>query len=267
MVFSEAVADMSALPSGSDCWIVAHRGVSDRCPENTRAAFLLALQQQADAIECDLQVTADGQIVVCHDEHLGRYGHPGVRLADATWQELQSLDVGSWYHSDFADQKLLTLDQLLDDFGSQCSLMLEIKNVPEDPVMAQKFYVNMIHAITVRSLQCQVAILCFDIHVLEKFQQLAPWAVCVLNIDRPSDLSLDDLQRYRWLRAVDSNIKNLHSADVSLFRQHQLVPMSYTCNSESEILKAWTMGVAAIITNDPERTRNILAKIIQSHAA
>jgi glycerophosphoryl diester phosphodiesterase len=189
-----------------------------------------------------------------------------VQLAESNWQQLQSLDLGSWFHPDFRDQRLMTLEQLLDDFGTQCRLMLEIKCVPTAQDAAQKFLFRLAQAVTARSLQSRVAILCFDALVLERFQQLAPWAVCVLNVDRPQDLTADHLQRRVWLKAVDSNIRNLQAAHVELFQKHQLVPMCYTCNSEADVLKAWTLGVAAIITNDPERTRTILAKIMQSHA-
>lgn len=250
----------------SDRWIVAHRGVSDRCPENTRAAFQLALDQQADAIECDLQMTRDGQVVVCHDEHLGRYGHPDVRVAETHWQQLQSLDMGSWFHSDFRDQRLLTLEQLLDEFGPQCRLLLEIKNVPAGQRDAEQFLSRVAQAVADRNLQSRVAVLCFDVQALETIRQFAPWAATVWNVHQPGSLTADDLQRRSWLRAVDSNIKHLRGEHVDLFRAHQLVPMCFTCNSEAEILKAWNLEVAAIITNDPQRTRSILAKIMQSHA-
>lgn len=257
---------MNALPSISDCWIVAHRGVSDLCPENTRAAFQLALEQQADAIECDLQMTRDGHVIVCHDEHLGRYGHHDVRVAESHWEQLQSLDVGSWFHPDFCDQRLLTLEQLLDEFGPQCRLLLEIKVacVPQDAV--QEFLSRIAQAVTVRRLESRVAVLCFDMVVLRRFQQLAPWAACVLNVDRPQDVTSENLEHSGWLKAVDSNIQNLQAEHVQLFQQHQLVPMCYTCDSEAEILKAWKLEVAAIITNDPQRTRTLLAKMMQSHA-
>jgi glycerophosphoryl diester phosphodiesterase len=52
--------------------VVAHRGAAGEAPENTLAALRLALQQQCDAIELDIHLTKDGEIVVCHDETLDR---------------------------------------------------------------------------------------------------------------------------------------------------------------------------------------------------
>ena len=73
--------------------IIAHRGASADAPENTLAAFRLAIEQGADGLECDLRMSADGIIVISHDDSLKRTHSQPVRIADATAAELAASDV------------------------------------------------------------------------------------------------------------------------------------------------------------------------------
>ncbi len=74
--------------------IIAHRGASAEAPENTLAAFALAHRQQADMIELDLQLTADGEIVVFHDNDTARWNGRADPVARLTLAELRRLDIG-----------------------------------------------------------------------------------------------------------------------------------------------------------------------------
>lgn len=73
--------------------LIAHRGASADAPENTLAAFRLALDQCADGLECDIRVSADGVPVINHDDSLERTHNLPIRIADATAAELASYDV------------------------------------------------------------------------------------------------------------------------------------------------------------------------------
>lgn len=73
--------------------IIAHRGASADAPENTLAAFELALRQQADMIELDLQPTADGEIVVFHDDDTSRWNGRADPVARLTLAEFRQLDI------------------------------------------------------------------------------------------------------------------------------------------------------------------------------
>ena len=99
--------------------VIAHRGASAYRPENTLAAYELAVAQQADMIEVDLHRTRDGEVVVIHDAELDRIGGRG-EVGEASLAELRSLDAGR-------GQRVPTLDELLDGFGSRIALNLELK--------------------------------------------------------------------------------------------------------------------------------------------
>lgn len=73
--------------------IIAHRGASADAPENTLAAFRLAIAQGADGLECDLRMSADGEIVISHDDSLRRTREHPVRIAAETAVALAAYDV------------------------------------------------------------------------------------------------------------------------------------------------------------------------------
>ena len=106
---------------------IAHRGASGHCPENTRAAFLRAIELGADMIELDCQMTRDGAVVVIHDETLDRTTTGRGRVRDHTLKEIKALDAGSWFSRKFAGEEVLTLEEAIDLLRGQVELNLEIK--------------------------------------------------------------------------------------------------------------------------------------------
>src|SRR5512139_2686581 len=89
--------------------IFAHRGASAYAPENTLAAFQMAIQQGADALELDVKLTADGQVVVIHDQTTDRTTGVKGRVSDLTLHELRNLDAGSFFDIAFQGEMIPTL--------------------------------------------------------------------------------------------------------------------------------------------------------------
>lgn len=111
--------------------IVAHRGASYDAPENTLAAQRLAWEQGADAVETDIHLTRDGQIVVLHDKTLKRTAGHDAPVADVTLAEARTLDAGSWKDARFAGEKLPTLAEQLALVPPGKRILVEIKTGPE----------------------------------------------------------------------------------------------------------------------------------------
>ena len=108
--------------------VIAHRGASGYAPENTRTAFDRALAMGADAIETDVQLTADGQLVLVHDTTVERTSNGRGPLADYTLAELRALDLGVWFAPEFVGARVLTLEEALDAYVGRIPLALEIKD-------------------------------------------------------------------------------------------------------------------------------------------
>ena len=112
--------------------ICAHRGLDDSAPENTLAAFEAALKKGM-AIEFDVQITADEQLVIMHDETVDRTTDGSGKVSEMYLGELLQLDAGSWFGPDFAGQRIPTLDEALEFVSSRTQvsppIALDVKRV------------------------------------------------------------------------------------------------------------------------------------------
>ena len=93
--------------------VIAHRGASGNAPENTMAAFKKAVALGANFIETDLQLSRDARLVAIHDATVNRTTNGQGTVHDMTLTELRRLDAGSWFGSEFAGERIPTLDEIL----------------------------------------------------------------------------------------------------------------------------------------------------------
>jgi glycerophosphoryl diester phosphodiesterase len=110
--------------------VVAHRGASAHAPENTFAAYELALEQKADAIELDVHLTSDGQLAVIHDETLDRTTSGSGAVASLTMDQVREADAGARFgEGEFSGKSLRvpTLPEVLDWLPAGVGLAIEIK--------------------------------------------------------------------------------------------------------------------------------------------
>jgi glycerophosphoryl diester phosphodiesterase len=107
--------------------VIAHRGASSYAPENTLAAFDLALQLGVKQIECDVHTSRDGHIVIIHDETVDRTTNSAGPVAGYTLAALQELDAGSWFGEQFAGERLPTCEEVLERYKGRAHLHIEIK--------------------------------------------------------------------------------------------------------------------------------------------
>jgi glycerophosphoryl diester phosphodiesterase len=87
-------------------------------------AFDAALQQGFHNFETDCQLSSDGQVVIVHDEQLGRVNDGTGAVADHTLAQLQELDAGSWFAAAFAGARMPTLEQLLERYHGKAHMHL-----------------------------------------------------------------------------------------------------------------------------------------------
>ena len=106
----------------------AHRGANKGAPENTLAAFCLAQQLGADGIEMDVKLTADGEVVVMHDQTVDRTTDGHGRLRDFRLAELRRLDAGSWFDGTFHSEKVPTLAEIFETLKNGILYDIELTN-------------------------------------------------------------------------------------------------------------------------------------------
>jgi len=107
--------------------VIAHRGASSYAPENTLAAFDLAIEMGAHHIELDVHATADGAVVVIHDDSVDRTTDGSGLVATQSLAALRKLDAGSWFGPKFAGERIPTLDEVLSRYIGRAHVHVEIK--------------------------------------------------------------------------------------------------------------------------------------------
>ena len=95
---------------------IGHRGAAGTTPENTEASFREALKRKVDMVEFDVRLTKDGKLVVFHDSDLSRICNEDVAVSMLTLKELKKYDVGSWYNSNYVDEKIVTLQEVITSY-------------------------------------------------------------------------------------------------------------------------------------------------------
>ncbi|KPQ22047.1 glycerophosphodiester phosphodiesterase family protein [Halomonas sp. HL-93] len=113
-----------------DVDVIAHRGSSMAAPENTLAALDQAIVDGADAIEIDVRLTADQEVMLYHDRNMARLTSDQQEFGDLTREELKRYDVGSWFGDVYEGEPIPGLDDALALVRGRADLMIEIKPLP-----------------------------------------------------------------------------------------------------------------------------------------
>lgn len=130
MMQAIAVA-LACLAAGPGIEFIGHRGESFDAPENTMAAFRLAWEREARAIELDVHLTSDGALIISHDGDTKRTTGIEKAIKESTLAELRALDAGRWKDERFAGEKLPTLPEALATIPDEARCFIEVKVGPE----------------------------------------------------------------------------------------------------------------------------------------
>jgi glycerophosphoryl diester phosphodiesterase len=150
------------------CMVIAHRGASSYAPENTLAAFDLALQMGVRHIELDVDFTSDGHIVVIHDDTVDRTTNGSGPVTSHTLAALREFDAGSWFGAKFAGERIPTFDEVLARYKGRVHIHTEIKG--------HSSYLSQRTADLIRQhdMEEQVTITSFQNMRLEEMRAYAP---------------------------------------------------------------------------------------------
>jgi glycerophosphoryl diester phosphodiesterase len=228
--------------------VIAHRGASGHAPENTLAAYELAVEQRADMIEIDLHRTLDGAIVVTHDEELSGLGGRG-EIADATLAEVRSLDAGG-------GERVPVLSEVLDRFGARIPFNLELKRGTRQ--IYPELERETLALVERRGLLERMLFSSFFDPVLEALRAQSDGArIGVLVSPRAPR---------RWVvraRSVRAEAVHFHASlaserAVETAHAEGLAVHVYTVDRSEKMRRLIERGVDGIFTNHPDRLRALL---------
>lgn len=149
--------------------ITAHRGSSRRAPENTLAALETAIDEMADFAEIDVQTTSDGVVVLCHDLNLKRLAGVNRRLGNMSYSQVRELDVGRSFGSEFAGERIPTLEEALETCKGRIKLNIELKNIGDDSDLPEQ----VVKLIRERGMEEQCVITSVKLGYLERVKACA----------------------------------------------------------------------------------------------
>ena len=231
--------------------IFAHRGASAHAPENTLAAFELALAQGADGIELDVKLSADGHVVVIHDPTTDRTTGARGRVKDLSLAELRGLNAGSFYSANFNAEKIPMLEEVFEAFGKKIFINVELTNynTPRDHLVE-----SVCMLVKKFNVQKHVMFSSFYASNLSKARSYLPEVPCGL-------LAFNGLLG-AWARsfgfafgkyaALHPYLKDVTPQQVQ--RVHRLKGRVHvwTVNAEEDMRRLFGWGVDAIFTDDPQ---------------
>lgn len=237
----------------------AHRGASGYAPENTLPAFQKAFQMGADGIELDVQMTKDGELVVCHDETIGRTSNGSGWIKDKTLAELKAFDF-SCGQKDFAGVTIPTMREVFELLApTDMIINIELKT-------GIVFYLGMTKKLLELTSECgfsdRVIYSSFNHYTIKHIREIAPEAKLGFlyadgTIDMPS-------------YAIKHGVQALHPALYNIqfpgfieeCRQRGLAVNVWTVNEEEHLGLCCKAGVDAIITNYPDKAFEIIGRLI-----
>jgi len=244
---------------GTSPLVIGHRGAAALAPENTLAGFRLA-RDLGVAFELDVTMSADGRVVVIHDDELDRTTSGAGFVDETSWADLARLDAGGWYGEGFAGEPLPTLDMVFEEIGGDVPIDVEIKS-PRDRTRAAELAGLVVDCIEKYGMEERVFITSFNPLVLAAVRERAPEIPRGQLVGTFEGSELGGLTKMvlkkLWLnKRADADIIVAESAFLTPARMrhylaHGYRVMAWTVNDEAEMRRLLGLGVSGIITDDP----------------
>ena len=225
---------------------IGHRGASAYAPENTVAAFDEAIRLGAQAVEFDVRISKDGELMVLHDSTVDRTTNGQGNVNDIEKQDLLALDAGSWMGHRFAGARIPTLWEALLAIGPHAMPVIELK----EPIPAEL----LIKTLRKYDLEQDAMVLSFDetwLHPLRRFSK-------EISLGLLSETWRRELpERAKGIAAevICLNIDVLGTNEVAACDSQGLEVWCYTANDVGMVAACAAMGVTGIITDRPDLIR------------
>ncbi|MED4123789.1 glycerophosphodiester phosphodiesterase [Halalkalibacterium halodurans] len=233
---------------------IAHRGASGHAPENTMAAFQKGFDMKADYIEFDVHMTKDGELVLMHDLTVDRTTNGHGYVSDLTLDEINQLDAGSWFHEDFAGEKVPTFEETLDAFRGKVGLLIELKSTERYLGMEEKVAEALKERKMDRNSNHKVIIQSFNHESMKKSKELLPHIPHGV-LAGPSWANVTDEQLEEFSIYADYFNPNMTIVTPDLVNRVHAVGMKifpYTSRTQEQANRLFELKVDGIITDFPE---------------
>lgn len=250
--------------------VIAHRGASADAPEHTFASYDLALEQGADYIEIDVQMTLDGVLVAIHDPHLGRTGQRrNFCVASRSLDELKRCDVGTWFNRAhraksspaFFGLKVPTLEEIFVRYGKDANYYIE----PKEPHRYRRMEAELLRLLKRYGLKreaerdARVVIQSFSASSLRLINRLEPRIPLVQLVhERHRRMTSTSFDRIRAYAIGIGAHASMPGAWIDQAHNRNLLVHPYTVNSLAWMRRLLASGVDGIFTDRPAELRALI---------
>jgi glycerophosphoryl diester phosphodiesterase len=231
--------------------VIAHRGSSAAAPENSLAAFRLAVEQDADFIEFDVQESVDGEVVVMHDSDLMRVGGSPLKVWEANAADLRAVDIGSRTAPRFSAERVPTLAETLAVSKGGSRVVVELKSYGHDERLEEK----VVAIVEAAGMVNDSIFMSLDHAMVRKIKQLRPsWRAGVLVAKAIGDLTSlgADFLAVEARLATRAFVRQAHRAGQDVY--------VWTVNDPAWMLAAMSNGVDGLITDKPDVARLVVQR-------
>ncbi|MEV8594478.1 glycerophosphodiester phosphodiesterase [Streptomyces sp. NPDC052012] len=265
--------------------VVAHRGASEDAPEHTLAAYRKAIEDGADALECDVRLTADGHLVCVHDRRVNRTSNGRGAVSALELSDLAALDFGSWKARDTVGGRLeepdwehrpedreatsvLTLERLLElvaDAGRRVELAIETKHPTRWAGQVEERLLLLLKRFGLDAPACAeespVRVMSFSARSLHRVRAASPTLPTVYLMQFVSP-RLRDGRLPTGVRIAGPSIRIVrsHPAFIERLKQSGHQVHVWTVNDPRDVDLCVGLGVDAIITNRPRAVLDQLGR-------
>lgn len=235
--------------------IIAHRGASAEAPENTLSAFQLAVEQQCNMIELDIHMSADGELIVCHDFTINRTTTGEGAIRELTVQQLKQVDASYRFAEHYAGERIPLLEEVFDLVPAEVKINIEIKSDYNQLVQPK-----LLDLLVRKNRLDSVVVSSFDHKSLYRLKLLEP--------EVKVGLLYGEAVVHHWkmqetfgmpLYSVHPAHGSLNKEDIALAVAHGIEMYPFTVNSTDRISQLIQWGVSGIITDYPARMKSLLS--------
>ncbi len=233
---------------GNRALVLGHRGASADAPENTLAAFRLAMDQGADGVELDVWRCASGEVVVIHDEDTRRTAGEVLAVPDTPWPALRALEVGAWKGDRFRGERIPLLAEVLEALPGAL-INVELKGRGRDRRLAEAA------ARVIRRAGAADRVIASSFHVglLAAFRRSAPEVTRGFLFEESRMWRLRATLSARWLRAqaLHPEARLVTPLQASRWQREGLAIVAWTVDDAAEVRRLEALGTSALISNVP----------------
>lgn len=254
--------------------VVAHRGASATNAEHTLEAYLVALDEGAEALECDVRLTADGHLVCVHDRDLRRTAQTTGVISTLALADLDELDFAAW-KSPWADlddeaedepptelRKVLTLRRLLEtvaEYERPIELAIETKHPTRYGGLVERRLVDLLGTFGWDRAGSPARIMSFSWVALSRLKKLAPELDVVYLMDKPyAWRAARPIAEDRWIAGPGIRLLREHPKVIRRIRAEGTRVHCWTVNEKADLDLCLELGVEAVITDRPNATLKYL---------